>query len=197
MIHSVSSHCKLRFSSEDLNYFIMVDYRTAYKRFISSAKKKMRGIDSKRKLYEIRSDEKLEIHHIKPKCIGGNNKLKNLVLMTHDEHIYAHLLLNLALAQEHNYANLFSLSYINIPSGMLKMLKDRKNIFRGLKVDMFISGKKHAPTTMSIVEAAKIFCVLSRKNYTNELLLDTEVTNVVRLALFSNSKFGYKLKLHL
>ena len=157
----------------------------------------MRGIDSKRKLYEVQSDEKLEVHHITPKQLGGSNKLKNLVLLSHDDHVYAHLLLNLALAQEHNYANLTSLSYTNVPSGMLKMLKDRKNIFRGLKIDMFISGKKHTPTTMSIVEAAKIFCILGRKNYTNELLLDTEVTNVVRLATFSGSKFGYKLKLHL
>jgi len=175
----------------------MVDYRTAYKRFISSAKKKMHGIDSKRKLYEVQSDEKLEVHHINPKQLGGSNKLKNLVLLSHDDHIYAHLLLNLALAQKHCYADLFSLAYTDVPSGILKMLKDRKNIFRGLKIDMFISGKKHAPTTMSIVEAAKIFCILARKNYTNDLLLDTEVSNVVRLALFSNSKFGYKLKLHL
>lgn len=175
----------------------MVDYRIAYKRFISLAKKKMRGIDSKRKLYEVQSDEKLEVHHINPKQLGGSNKLKNLVLLSHEEHKYAHFLLNLALAQKHCYTELFSLSYTNVPSSILKMLKDRKNIFRGLKVDMFIAGKKHTPTTMSIVEAAKIFCVLGRKNYTNELLLDTEVTNVVRLALFSNSKFGYKLKLHL
>ena len=175
----------------------MIKYRTAYNRFVSSAKKKMRGIDTKRKLYEVQNDEKLEVHHVKPKQLGGNNQLKNLVLMTHDEHIYAHLLLNLALVQEHNYGHLMSLSYTNVPSGMLKMLESRKNIFRGLKIDMFISGKKWPPTTMSIVEAAKIFCVLARKNYTNELLLDTEVTNVVRLALFSGSKFGYKLKLHL
>lgn len=157
----------------------------------------MHGIDSKRKLYEVQSDEKLEVHHINPKQLGGSNKLKNLVLLSHDDHVYAHLLLNLALAQKHCYTELFSLSYTNVPSGILKMLKDRKNIFRGLKVDMFIAGKKHTPTTMSIVEAAKIFCVLGRKNYTNELLLDTEVTNVVRLATFSGSKFGYKLKLHL
>jgi hypothetical protein len=77
------------------------------------------------------------------------------------------------------------------------MLKNRKNIFRGLKINMFIAGKKHAPTTMSIIEAAKIFCVLARKNYTNELLLETEVVNVVRLALFSGSKFGFKLKFNI
>ena len=175
----------------------MVDYRIAYKRFISSAKKKMHEIDSKRKLYKIQSNEKLEIHHINPKQLGGNNKLKNLVLLSHDDHVYAHLLLNLALAQRHCYAELLNLSYTDIPNNIFKMLKDRKNIFRGLKIDMFIAGKKHVPTTMSIAEAAKIFCVLGRKNYANKLQLDTEVTKVVRLALFSGSKFGYKLKLHL
>lgn len=175
----------------------MVDYRTAYNRFISSAKKKMHSIDSKQKLHEAKNDEKLEVHHITPKQLGGSNKLKNLVLLSHDDHIYAHFLLNLALAQEHNYGHLMNLSYSDVPSGILKMLKERKNTLRGLKIDMFISGKKHAPTTMSIVEVAKIFCVLGRKNYTNELLLDTEVTNVVRLATFSGSKFGYKLKFHL
>lgn len=180
-----------------LSLSLMVDYRTAYKRFISSAKKKMHGIDSKRKLYEVQSDEKLEIHHINPKQLGGNNKLKNLVLLSHDDHVYAHFLLNLALLQHHSRVELLNLSYTDVPRDILKMLKARKNIFRGLKIDMFISGKKHAPTTMSIVEAAKIFCVLARKNYTNELLLDTEITKVVRLALFSGSKFGYKLKFHL
>ena len=184
-------------SVNQLSLSLMVDYRTAYKRFISSAKKKMHGIDSKRKLYEVQSDEKLEVHHINPKQLGGNNKLKNLVLLSHDDHVYAHLLLNLALFQRHSHAELLNLYYTDVPKGILKMLKARKNIFRGLKIDMFISGKKHAPTTMSIVEAAKIFCILGRKNYTNELLLDTEVSKVMRLALFSGSKFGYKLKFHL
>ena len=157
----------------------------------------MRGIDSKRKLYEVQSDEKLEVHHITPKQLGGSNKLKNLVLLDHDEHVYAHLLLNLALVQEHNYRHLMSLSYTNVPSGMLKMLESRKNIFRGLKIDMFISGKKWPPTTMSIADAARILCILARKNPDNKLMLDSMVTEVVRLALFSNSKFGYKMKLHL
>ena len=175
----------------------MVNYRTAYNRFIASAKAKMRGIDNKRKLYEVQSDEKLEVHHIRPKQLGGNNKLKNLVLLSHDEHVYAHLLLNLALAQEHNYAGLMSLSYTNVPSKMLKMINERKNIFRGLKIDMFITGKKHSPTTMGIVEVARIFCILARNNPNNNLLLDSVVSEVVRLAIFRNSKFGYKIKFHL
>ena len=174
----------------------MIDYMTAYKRFISSAKKKMRGIDSKKKIYKVGSDENLEVHHVKPKQLGGNNKLKNLVLLSYDDHVYAHLLLNLALAQK-NCSDLFRLNYTNVPSSILKMLKDRKNIFRGLKIDMFISGKNHAPTTMSIVEAARIFCILARYNYENKILLAKMTAEVIRLALFHKSKFGYKMKFHM
>ena len=175
----------------------MVDYRTAYKRFMSSAKKKMHGIDSKQKLYEVQSDKKLEVHHIKPKKIGGNNQLTNLVLLTHEEHKYAHFLLNLALTQEHNYAHLMSLSYTNVPTEIFKMVESRKSIFRGLKIDMFISGKKWPPTTMSIIDAAKILCVLARCNYKNKILLADMTAEVVKLALFHNSKFGYKMKFHM
>ena len=175
----------------------MIDYMTAYKRFISSAKKKMHGIDSKRKLYEVGSDKNLEVHHVKPKQLGGNNKFKNLVLLSYDDHVYAHLLLNLALVQKNCYADLFRLDYTNVPNSILKMLKDRKNIFRGLKIDVFISGKKQSPITMSIVDAAKILCVLARYNYENEMLLANMITKVVRLALFHKSKFGYKMKFHM
>ena len=175
----------------------MIDYMIAYKRFISSAKKKMHGIDSKRKLYEVQSDKKLEVHHVKPKQLGGNNKFKNLVLLSYDDHVYAHLLLNLALVQKNCYADLFRLDYTNVPNSILKMLKDRKNIFRGLKIDMFISGKNHTPTTMSIVEAARIFCILARYNYENKMLLAKMTTEVIRLALFHRSKFGYKMKFHM
>ena len=175
----------------------MIDYMVAYKRFISSAKKKMCGIDSKLKLYEVRSDKKLEVHHVKPKQLGGNSKFKNLVLLSHDDHVYAHLLLNLALAQKNCNADLFRLDYTNVPSSILKMLKDRKNIFRGLKIDMFISGKKQPPITISIVEAARILCILARYNYENTMLLANMTTEVIRLALFNKSKFGYKMKFHM
>ena len=175
----------------------MLDYMTAYKRFISSAKKKMHGIDSKRKIYKVGSDENLEVHYVKPKRLGGNSKFKNLVLLSHADHVYAHLLLNLALAQKNCYDDIFRLDYVNVPNSILKMIKDRKNIFRGLKIDVFISGKKQSPITMSIVDAAKILCVLARYNYENKMLLAKMTTEVIRLALFHKSKFGYKMKFHM
>ena len=175
----------------------MVNYTIAYNRFIASAKKRMHGIDSKRKLYEVQSDEKLEVHHVCPKNLKGSNELKNLVLLTHDEHKYAHLLLNLALVQKHLYGELMHLYYTDLPSNLLSMIEQKKNIFRDLKIDLFAAGKKHAPNTMSIVEAAKIFCILSRQNYENRPVLDSMTTTVIRLAIFSGSKFGYKMKFHM
>ena len=107
------------------------------------------------------------------------------------------IILNLALAQKNCYDDLVKLDYVDVPSSILKMLKDRKNIFRGLKIDMFISGKKQSPITMSIVDAAKILCVLARYNYENKMLLAKMTTEVIRLALFHKSKFGYKMKFHM
>jgi hypothetical protein len=164
---------------------------------VSSAKKKMRGIDTKRKLYEVQSDEKLEVHHVNPKNFNGSNKLKNLVLLTHEEHKYAHFLLNLALVQRHNYGELMSLSYTDVPSGLLKMVEARRSALRGLKIDIFVSGKKHPPTTMSIIEAARLLCILARVNPDNRLLLDSMVTEAVKLSMFHKSKFGYKMKFHM
>ena len=175
----------------------MVDYSIAYRRFVSSAKKKMAGIDTKKKLYEFQSANGLEVHHVCPKNLKGSNELKNLVLLTHDEHKYAHLLLNLALVQKHLYGELMHLYYTDLPSNLLSMIEQKKNIFRDLKIDLFAAGKKHAPNTMSIVEAAKIFCILSRQNYENRLVLDSMTTTVIRLAIFSGSKFGYKMKFHM
>ena len=50
---------------------------------------------------------------------------------------------------------------------------------------------------MSIVEAARIFCILARYNYENKMLLAKMTTEVIRLALFHKSKFGYKMKFHM
>ena len=176
----------------------MVNYRTAYSRFISSAKKKMHGIDSMEKIHEVKvgSDEKLEVHHIIPKRLGGSNELKNLVLLSADDHVYAHFLLNLSLAQMQCYNDIVRLGYRTVPNDIPKMLKERKNIFRGLKIDMFIR-KDNVPTTMTIVEAARLFCVFARKNPDNNLMLDDMVTDVIKVAIFNDYRFGYKLKLHL
>lgn len=177
----------------------MTNYRNAYRRFITSAKKRMaeHKLDSKLKLYQFQRKDKMEIHHIRPKILGGGNKLKNLVLLSHDEHTYAHFLLNLALFQEGRHERLSQLNYPTFPDKMLEMLNSRKNVLRGLKIEVFISGKNHTPTIMSIREVAKIFCIIRRWNYTDSMLLDNMITKIMRAALFFKPVSGIKMKLHM
>lgn len=59
--------------------------KTQYDKLINKAKE--RGLD-KSKLNGY-----YEKHHIKPRCLDGNNENDNLVLLTYREHILAHLLL--------------------------------------------------------------------------------------------------------
>lgn len=62
-----------------------MDYKRIYDNLIE--KGRSRGKDKKALSYYT------ETHHIIPRCMGGNNKDDNLVLLTYREHIIAHLLL--------------------------------------------------------------------------------------------------------
>lgn len=52
-------------------------------------------IETRQKLNRTRKDGiYYEKHHIIPKCLGGSNKIENLILLTAKEHFIAHLLLH-------------------------------------------------------------------------------------------------------
>lgn len=177
----------------------MVNYRTAYNRFVTLAQKKLakHQLDTHHKRHCFCRKHKLEIHHITPKNLGGTNDFNNLVLLSHDDHIYAHFLLNLALFQEGKQEELAKLNYPEIPAKMLDMLNLRKNILRGLKVEVFVSGKNNPPTIMSIREITKILCVIRRWNFTNQLLFSSMLIKVIRAALFFRPVSGIKLRLNM
>lgn len=59
-----------------------VDYQKTYQDLISKAKTRI-----------FEDDEYFERHHIVPRCIGGSNDKNNLVDLTPEEHLIAHLLL--------------------------------------------------------------------------------------------------------
>lgn len=63
-------------------------YFKTYKNLVERAKS--RGIDKN----ELPKDKVYEIHHILPKCMGGDNNSNNLCCLTLKEHLIAHLLLN-------------------------------------------------------------------------------------------------------
>ena len=64
-------------------------YQGVYNDLIEFAKSEHPGTD--RDLY----GDYLELHHIIPRSVSGDNDEKNLVLFTAGEHILAHLLLSL------------------------------------------------------------------------------------------------------
>lgn len=59
-------------------------YERIYISFIESRKKKQT---------EFLSEDYIEIHHILPRCMGGTDKLDNLIKLTPEDHFFAHLLL--------------------------------------------------------------------------------------------------------
>lgn len=61
------------------------NYNDSYNLLINSAKK--RGLKKSNLNYYT------EVHHIIPKCLGGSSEEDNLVLLTAEEHVVAHILL--------------------------------------------------------------------------------------------------------
>lgn len=172
-------------------------FKIAYERFIHASKKQRdtRGI-TRQEILKWKTKSGLEIHHIVPKSLGGTDKLTNLVLLSHEGHIYAHLLLNLALLQEGKREWLAKLDYGTISSKLLmKLLKTRKSAFRGLKLNMFIAGKQHPPTTLSITDTAKILCAVARQDFNDQAALSKMAAEALNTAIFSGSKLGYKLEI--
>lgn len=170
----------------------MISYRIAYGRFILAAKKKNTkdGFTSNTKLSSLGEGE---LHHILPRKLGGTNNFKNLVLLSHDEHIYAHMLLNLALAQEGRLDDLRKLNYFTVLDSTHEIL-DKKHAFKRLKIDIYVSGKKWPPITMSLHEAAKFMCFVTRKNYLNKIALNDMKHKIFMRAMHIKSFAGYKMK---
>lgn len=153
------------------------------------------GIATKKQLYAASGEESgLQIHHVVPQSFGGKNTIQNLVLLTPNEHGWAHMLLNLALYQEKKFASLHTLNYTNVIAGLADALK-HKNALRGLKVDVHVTGKNHDPATMSFARAAELFAFISRRDL--ESSVNDVVAQVFRAALFNRAPYGYKLKLHM
>ena len=59
-----------------------MNYNKLYSKFIES-----------RPLRKKKSNDGLEVHHILPRCLGGNNKKENLIALTPREHFIAHIIL--------------------------------------------------------------------------------------------------------
>lgn len=145
-----------------------MDFKLAYERFCRREKlqNKKDDIVSTNAYLDRKWSGYKEVHHILPKSFGGRNVSSNFVAISSEKHKYAHVLLNLALLQEHNTKALDLLSYTSVDLPMDFILKQRA--MREVKISIPISGKKHPHLVLSIPEATKYFCFASRKNFTNK-----------------------------
>lgn len=73
-------------SKDEIKYNNQVWYLKTYESLMIKAQSRC--------LNKSKLDYYTELHHILPKCLGGDDKRKNLVLLTAREHIIAHMLLS-------------------------------------------------------------------------------------------------------
>lgn len=173
-----------------------MNFRLAYDRLCKREKAKNRedGLKTtKSYLSHCSLNDGKEVHHILPKILGGRNIKSNFVALSYEIHVYAHVLLNLAFLQEGNTKALALLGYRKSQLPMDFILKQRA--MRGLKVSIPIEGKRHPPVVLGILEAAKHFCFMRRKNFNNKEELFSTASIVLQNAIFGTDWFGMKMKL--
>ena len=131
----------------------MVDFGKKYDAFI---KTKWRECKKQGITKAIGKKRKFEIHHIVPKSllvmkrfrrVVANNKQQNTIMMSTDDHIYAHLLLNLAFVQRGNNDWIKQLSFTRkIPKTLFQKLLKGKFLTQVKFEVKFLSGQNKDKT---------------------------------------------------
>lgn len=139
----------------------MVDFGKKYDAFI---KAKWRECEKQGITKAIGKKHKFEIHHIVPKSllvmkrfkrVVANNKQQNTVMMSTDDHIFAHLLLNLAFEQRGNNDWTKRLSFTRkIPKTLFRKLLKGKFLTQVKFEVRFCGGQNYGkPVKMSAFDA--------------------------------------------
>jgi len=114
-----------------------MDYNKIYNNLIERAKNRI-----------LPDDVYVERHHILPKCIGGDNKISNLVKLRPKEHYLAHLLLHTMFPDNQGLTYSFWMmcngnkkdkrtyrisgkTYESIRNKFISMVKEREPFFKG------------------------------------------------------------------
>ena len=79
----------------------------------------------------LQSDIKYEIHHIVPRCVGGNNTEDNLVKLTFKEHYFAHKLLTRMYPNNKKIVTAFWMMVITTMGSLCK--EDKSNFTRSIQ----------------------------------------------------------------
>ena len=133
-------------------------YRAAYDRMMNRFRKRERPSDAAEK------------HHIIPKAIGGRDM--GCVRVTHAEHSYAHIILNLALFQENRTEDLKKIDYHGRYGGKCLAFASA-HALRVMKVTVLDRSGNRTPP-MSLRSAAKRFAWIATPEHSSRLKFPAE-----------------------
>ena len=169
------------------------NYKQQYDDLIKAALSENRG---------IKSECGYEIHHILPKCKGGNNNKDNLVKLTLFEHIKAHYLLALAYPEEEKLLYAFSMTMRvqarttdeikNITEEELKNTSDLLNKLAEIrktekyKIELSQNIKKHYDEHPLSEERRKQMSESAIKRYNEHPELKEKISNSVKKYFLQN-----------
>lgn len=97
-----------------------------------------------------------ERHHIKPRCMGGNDHRGNLIYLTLREHFIAHMLLCKIYPTEHKLASAAFLMKGKTSGYMSSKTYDK------LKISAIIAGKSREPYKLTLEQRTKISVALKK-----------------------------------
>lgn len=123
-----------------------VNYISMYKGVIYRARSRFAESHSKRRSPK---GEKLERHHVLPKCMGGKNEESNYAYLTREEHVLAHTYLTLACFQFKEYDALQALA----PAGDSAFGKYDASFWNGVRICFGSKHNKIAYGAMTVRQA--------------------------------------------
>lgn len=149
------------------------------------------GITSGNKLEEMRRG--FEVHHIQPKCIfkmrnqDGVNNFSNLVLMTHEEHVYAHYLLMMAQAQHHKLNELDRVGYCNNEVWMIL----RNPLFKKVRLNVRLGNQD---VSMTARDAVKCRCIQKNCDYRSQKQCAKAFREILRMCGVKKHNFSFDFR---
>lgn len=175
-----------------------MNYMLAYERFCAAKRKQNAAaslLSSKTAIVKKHKKDGLQLHHMKPRRLNGADTLSNYVLLSREDHVFAHLLLDIALCQQGKTETVKKLDYgaYLLPESFFK-----KNALKGLKIDIVFPGKKKTDfKTCSLKQAGFYYACIRQRDITSRDALTSSTWAVLRKAVVNGSKGGSKFRLRL
>lgn len=129
-----------------------------------------------------------EIHHILPKVNGSTNDVSNLVALSHEEHIVAHFLMNMAIVEN---PGLCTKKHTKYPFGLKYFFIVKSFIpdILNLRIQACFNHKNEKGTIIgSLLDISRYVCVLQGIDAYDELEMVSCAVNVIKKVFMKNHK---------